>query len=136
MEELEDKINALLNGQLTIVTLLATLDGLLKQKENTENIEEKLDRIIELLEKLVPQPITINSPITVNSEDNKNVGMDISKHLYDIANKVQRRKVTEKPKTNYSLDIYLGLIDDKGNVISKQPLYEEDGSIKDWSLGK
>ena len=52
-------------------------------------IEDKLNRIIELLEKLVPQPITINSPISVKSREGKNV--DISKHLYELASKISRR---------------------------------------------
>ncbi len=48
----------------------------------------KLDKVIELLEKLVPQPITINSPIAVKSEEGK---VDINKHLHELADKISRR---------------------------------------------
>jgi hypothetical protein len=56
------------------------------------SVEKKLDRIIELLEKLVPQPVVLNTPITVKSEDDNNVGIDINKSLYELVNKVEKRQ--------------------------------------------
>lgn len=101
LTEFNNKLDTLLTGQQALVTRVA-------------QIEERLAK-----------EVNINSPISVKSEEGKNVGVDINKHLYELANKIERRKVVDKPKTNYSLDIYLGLMDDKGNVISKQPLYED-----------
>lgn len=62
----------------------------LKEKEQKlDIIVSTLNDIKKLLEKLVPPPITINSPISVKSEEGKNV--DINKHLYELAEKISRR---------------------------------------------
>lgn len=52
------------------------------------SIEQKLDRIIELLEKLVPKSVVLNSPISINSKED----IDINKHLYEISTRVEERK--------------------------------------------
>lgn len=62
-------------------------------------IEDKLDKIIDLLEKLTNETTVINTPITVKSED-KNAGIDVNKHLYELVNKVQRRTSEPKRVTN------------------------------------
>src|SRR4028118_683986 len=114
----------------TMVDVLSKL-----RSDNKMSIEQKLDRIIELLEKLVPQPVTLNSPITVKTDIDKDflvdpeVQKDINKHLYELVHKVKRTKVTEKPKTNYSLDVNISLMDDKGNIVTKPCYRREDGSI-------
>lgn len=98
------------------------------------NMEDKLDKIIELLEKLAEKEVTISSPISVKSEEGKSV--DINKHLYNLANKIERRKV-EKPT--------IRLLDDKGKAINFECQVKDDGSITcvnkdavivDWSLIK
>jgi len=71
---------------------LKKLTDMVEVRSVNFSVEEKLDKIIELLEKLVPQPVVLNTPITVKSEDDNNVGIDINKSLYELVNKVEKRQ--------------------------------------------
>jgi len=67
------------------------LDMRSKLLENQDNISHTVDSVldhIQTLMKKLDKPVVINSPITIKSEDSK----DINKHLYDIAKKVERRQ--------------------------------------------
>jgi len=64
-----------------------------EQKDNDKlqkSIELLIDKIEEHIEK--GGNTTINSPINVTGGGDKNVGLDINTHLYNLATKVQRRQ--------------------------------------------
>jgi len=77
--------------------------------ESQDNIAHTVDSVlghIQTLMKKLDNPVVINSPINVRSED-KNVASDINKVLYDIANRVEKRR---EPKVD-KLDLVIKKLD-------------------------
>jgi len=64
-----------------------------EQKDNDKlqkSIEQLIDKIEEHIEK--GGNVNITSPINVTGGGDKNVGVDINKHLYDLTEKIRRRQ--------------------------------------------
>ena len=98
VDSLKSIRQAITNFKLSVDTanLNKKRDADIRFKEEREDsytlqksIEQLIDKIDEHIEK--GGNVTIQSPINVTGGD-KNVGVDINKHLYNLANKIERRQ--------------------------------------------
>ena len=128
------------------------MDNLLKDKAEVRSVnssvEEKLDRIIELLEKLVPQSVTINSPISVGKDFDATKFNEAVEHITDRITRAKVLNIKSIKGTSYEpMKVNINIADERGTVSDLVGHIQEDGSIicepfvqdrtiVGWGLGK